>query len=160
MATREIKLTIRTDGREVSVRIEPNRTDDAYWITDEEGRPTIGYVIPDIHPTKTYWRNFLDFWRDASRDFKVNAKYVWPIIVAIAAYVLAASWLLQIADTEKHWTYRQAVYLTWITMTTVGYGDMTPGSRWGRAIVSADAFMGIVIIGVVVWIVTTSLSRR
>jgi hypothetical protein len=63
-------------------------------------------------------------------------------------------------ESAQHWSYAKALYVSWITMTTVGYGDLVPMSRWGRALASADGFMGIVLIGVVVWLVTMSLTRK
>jgi Ion channel len=157
---RDVTLTIQSERGNIRLRIERYNADEVRLGVDERDSRWIHWIIPEIDPTKTYWQNFRAFWSEATTDFWINIKYAWPILAFIGGYLFAASWLLQLAEAGKHWTYRQSVYLTWITMTTVGYGDMTPDTRWGRVIVSADAFVGIVLIGVVVWIVTTSLSRK
>ena len=43
-----------------------------------------------------------------------------------------------------------ALYLTWMTITTVGYGDIHPVTGLGRFIVSVDAAFGIILFGVIV----------
>ncbi len=43
-------------------------------------------------------------------------------------------------------------------MTTVGYGEMHPVTAGGRVVSMLSGVLGIVLFGIVVWIVTQSLT--
>jgi hypothetical protein len=43
-------------------------------------------------------------------------------------------------------------------MTTVGYGNLVPVTFAGQIIVSVDAIVGLVLVGMIVWFVTGSLD--
>jgi voltage-gated potassium channel len=55
-------------------------------------------------------------------------------------------------------SYGEALFTTWITMTTVGYGNLVPVTPAGQVIVSLDAIVGLVLVGMIVWFVTGSLG--
>jgi hypothetical protein len=85
---------------------------------------------------------FGGFWRGAIADFCKNVVYGFPIFAVVAVYLFASAYWMLLAErdganTEVH-SYWDALYLTWITMTTVGFGDLTPKSPWGRVLASAD----------------------
>lgn len=41
----------------------------------------------------------------------------------------------------------QAVYFTFVTCTTIGYGDMSPSNPWGRVFLVTYSMAGIVLVG-------------
>jgi hypothetical protein len=43
-------------------------------------------------------------------------------------------------------------------MTTVGYGNLVPVTLLGQIIVSVDAIVGLLLVGMIVWLVTGSLG--
>ena len=103
-------------------------------------------------------------WNRVWNDFKNNMKQGgWKILTVFLAVWLLSSLLLWIFErcevkspVKNYW---DALYTTWITMTTVGYGDYHPLSVSGKIVSCIDGLLGIVFIGVVVWIVTTSLKQ-
>jgi hypothetical protein len=108
-------------------------------------------VDPDEKPLFQYWRESL-------RDILGNARYALGILVVLAVWLVVSSVLLQIAEGREH--YWQALYNTWTTMTTMGPLDGPPHSVVGKILISVDALAGLILLGSVVWLVTTSLSRR
>ena len=49
-----------------------------------------------------------------------------------------------------------AFYATWITMATIGFGDMTPATVGGRVFISFDALVGLVLFGIVIALINYS----
>jgi hypothetical protein len=98
------------------------------------------------------------FWGNALRSFGTNLSYCWPLFLLLAGWLFAAAAVLQAAEGWPG--YWQAVWTTWTTMATEGWGEKTPLTVLGKLVISLDAFVGIVLIGAVVWLVTTSLSER
>jgi hypothetical protein len=96
------------------------------------------------------------FWEQSWRDLRHNLAVAWPIFIGFAVVVFVSSFLLW---KLERLSFGDALYLTWITMTTVGYGDIKPCTAAGRVTTSADALVGIILVGVIVWLVTQSLTR-
>eukprot|EP00814_Leptocylindrus_danicus_P010967 CAMPEP_0116018690 /NCGR_PEP_ID=MMETSP0321-20121206/8795_1 /TAXON_ID=163516 /ORGANISM="Leptocylindrus danicus var. danicus, Strain B650" /LENGTH=433 /DNA_ID=CAMNT_0003489125 /DNA_START=46 /DNA_END=1347 /DNA_ORIENTATION=- len=73
---------------------------------------------------------------------------VWHGLVTIAIYmgvgVLAYSYVFE------NWSVVDSLYFSMVTFTTVGYGDISPETQWGRLFTSVYAVSGIAIIGTVV----------
>jgi hypothetical protein len=95
-------------------------------------------------------------------DFLRNLLLLWPVLGGLIAYVAIASavlWSFEHAQRLTHVaSYADAVYYTWLTMCTVGNAD--PATPGGKVITSADVLAGLLLIGVFVWVVTTSLNQR
>lgn len=124
-------------------------------------KPVLGRMTVFIpNPRLPYRANLLSFWFSAAMDLWFNLKYGWPILAAIVIYLVAMSAAALWVEPNNIKTYWEALYFTWISMTTVGYGDVVPKSPSGRFIASVDGLVEIILIGVVVWLVTTSLTRR
>ena len=54
--------------------------------------------------------------------------------------------------------YLNDIWFTFITMTTVGYGDIFPVSVAGKIVTMISSFMGIAIVALPAGIITTGLS--
>jgi Na+/H+ antiporter NhaC len=52
-----------------------------------------------------------------------------------------------------------AIYFAFVTALTVGFGDVTPRSRGARFITVFLAFLGVVLVGIVVAIAVHALDR-
>lgn len=105
-----------------------------------------------------------DFYRNGFDDLKDNMSFGWPFFAALALIWLISGFLLWLSEKgepcAKIKTFGDGLYCTWITMTTVGFGDFYPTSILGKIIVSIDAFFGLVLIGLLVWLITSSFSKH
>jgi Ion channel len=79
------------------------------------------------------------------------------MFIALGIWWLLSSILLFLVEDHGFW---HSLYTTWTTMTTIGPLDGPPISKAGKVLISIDAFAGLILFGCVVWVVTTSLSRR
>lgn len=57
----------------------------------------------------------------------------------------------------ERWSILDSLYFTTVCLTTVGYGDVTPTTRWGKLFASIFALGGIVILGLALGVVGSRL---
>jgi len=103
--------------------------------------------------------SFREFWKATAADFWENIRFGWPVFLVLAAFLFSSAYLISLLEHARLGNYWNALYFTWITMTTIGYGDLTPQSFEGRLLASIDGLIGIVLFGVVVWLITHSLTH-
>ena len=86
-------------------------------------------------------------------------KITWHLRVVhlmLLALIMAGAGV--IAATEKV-SFGKAVYFSFITALTVGYGDIVPSTAIGRVIAVLLGFTGILFMGVVVAVAVEALRR-
>ena len=70
----------------------------------------------------------------------------WPVLSAIIAIQLALGLLTGFVEG---WSVGDAVYFTFITGFTIGYGDLVPRQTLARALAIGIGFSGLLITGVI-----------
>ena len=101
----------------------------------------------------------MDFTITFLQLFWVILKIASPVILLAVAIIVV---LGQIAGRLEKWPAMEALYWSFITATTVGYGDIRPSHRWGRFVAVVIAFSGLILFGMVASIAvmaTTEASR-
>ena len=97
------------------------------------------------------------FWTEFLHDLLANIRVARDLFLILAAWLMVSFVLLFVSEGHG---YLNALYSTWTTMATLGPLDGAPVSRMGKLLISIDAFTGMILLGCIVWLVTTSLSRR
>lgn len=79
----------------------------------------------------------------------------------IVALVLIIGTIMYVVEGEENGftSIPQSIYWAIVTITTVGYGDLTPQTPFGQVISSLVMIMGYAIIAVPTGIVTVEMSR-
>ena len=76
-----------------------------------------------------------------------HAIYVtWPVLSAILAIQLALGLLTGFVEG---WSLGDAIYFTFITGLTIGYGDLVPRQTLTRALAIGIGFFGLFVTGVI-----------
>jgi len=96
---------------------------------------------------KIMWRGFL---LALGRAFLVT----WPVLLAILVIQLGLGVLIGLLEG---WTIGDAVYFSFITGLTIGYGDIVPRQALTRALAIGIGFCGILLTGFVVAIAVSAL---
>ncbi len=83
-------------------------------------------------------------------------------LVAVVTIVTVVGSLMYVIEGEEHGfsDIPTSIYWAIVTMTTVGYGDLSPQTPIGKLLASIVMIMGYGIIAVPTGIVTAELSRR
>ena len=79
-----------------------------------------------------------------------------PILTFLALIVIG---LGQIAGQRESWSRGEALYWSFVTATTVGYGDFRPLHGLSRLLSILIAFCGVIFTGIMVAIAITSTTR-
>lgn len=82
-------------------------------------------------------RFFRSIWAGL-KDREFRALFVWVVLVIIGGTLFYAR--------VEHWRLLDALYFTIITLTTVGYGDLTPKTDAGKIFTIVYIFVGISLI--------------
>jgi len=102
---------------------------------------------------------------DGGFAFRVQLRdslFALNLLFWVAVFVLAYMFVIfERPDHDGHLRhFGNAVWLTLITMTTVGYGDIYPETTYGRMVAAVAAFFAVVFMGLIVSAVTERLSLR
>jgi Ion channel len=97
-------------------------------------------------------------WREIVSDLGYNLVWGSPVFLALLAWLFGSAAILQVTEGRPH--YWDAVWVTWTTMTTMGWGNASLQTALGKLVISFDALAGLILIGCVVWLLSASLSRR
>ena len=94
----------------------------------------------------------------AERDAFISALYL------LALSILITSCLMHYAEhalqPDKFGTIPDAMWWSIITITTVGYGDATPLSAWGKVIGAITALSGVFTVALLTGIVASAFATR
>lgn len=93
---------------------------------------------------------------EVRRDVRKNLPWVLGLLIITVAYVLLSSAL--ISTFENGWTFLHACYFTVINMTTVGFGDVVPLTHGGKVIAGTNAFVGLLLFGILVAVLALALQ--
>eukprot|EP01065_Artemidia_motanka_P012892 TRINITY_DN17109_c0_g1_i1.p1 TRINITY_DN17109_c0_g1~~TRINITY_DN17109_c0_g1_i1.p1 ORF type:complete len:891 (+),score=164.64 TRINITY_DN17109_c0_g1_i1:82-2754(+) len=89
-----------------------------------------------------------------------------PILVMVTTFVLGffalslAVWMVESnegVDDVGRWDFEQAMWHTAVTFTTVGYGDLVPGSPFGKLVSVISAIFGTFVTAILVGVVQHKL---
>ena len=94
------------------------------------------------------WKNF----RENPSSIRWAAAAIMSVTVAL---VLVGAAVMRIFDSEEYPTFGGALWFTLQTVTTVGYGDVTPTSVVGRVFATAVMLFSIGLITVITAIITS-----
>ena len=97
--------------------------------------------------TRITWRGFLVA---LGRAFLVT----WPILSAILVVQLGLGLLIGLLEG---WTIGEAVYFSFVTGLTIGYGDIVPRQALTRALAIGIGFCGVLLTGLVAAIAVSAL---
>jgi voltage-gated potassium channel len=81
------------------------------------------------------------------KQFGIGLWLTFPLLLSLAA---AITLLGQTVGGKEGWSRFDSFYWSFITATTVGYGDIRPVKRGSRILAILIAFMGLVLTGIVI----------
>ncbi|PKX90093.1 potassium channel family protein [Aspergillus novofumigatus IBT 16806] len=127
------ELSIRFKIDEVHSGIQGRRPLDEYSSNGHSDREKQGQQTPaeSRYPIKADLMKL----QGIKRDFYRRHRWTTLILSGIALFFL---WLVSAAvfrrsERSQKWTYFQALYFTYTSLTTIGYGDLYPTSNLGKA---------------------------
>ncbi|HEX6189504.1 MAG TPA: potassium channel family protein, partial [Pyrinomonadaceae bacterium] len=113
----------------------------------------------------SFRKYFLRKLRSVSYDFVsgygMKTARVLRFLLIVLAVFSAANYSLRgrIFQLDHNHSLMDVIYFTCVTITTVGFGDITPKTQLGRAIVSVEAFAGLVVISLFIQAVANRALR-
>ena len=92
---------------------------------------------------------------------RASRRKITVFLLAVITIVVIVGTLMYVVEGEKHGftSIPTSVYWAVVTLTTVGYGDLSPATPLGRALAVVVMLMGYAIIAVPTGIVTMELTR-
>lgn len=88
------------------------------------------------------------------RDFSFD-KHIFRYLAAVAAITLGIGTVVY--HLVEHFSWLNAYYFSVITLTTVGYGDLTPHTAFGKLFTTFYVLIGV---GIITTFITMMIRRR
>jgi voltage-gated potassium channel len=81
------------------------------------------------------------------KEFLLGLRLTSPLLLSLAA---AVTLMGQVAGKKEGWSPFDSFYWSFITATTVGYGDVRPTKRLARILAIVIALVGLMLTGILV----------
>jgi voltage-gated potassium channel len=81
------------------------------------------------------------------RDFALSLWLMVPLLFSLSAAIL---YLGHFVGRWEGWSRLDTIYWSFMTVTTVGYGDLRPVDRRSKVIAIVIAFLGLILTGIVI----------
>ena len=88
-----------------------------------------------------------------------NSKRLRTILGALIFFVLIFGYVFYLTEPGVN-TFGDGIWWALVTVTTVGYGDITPSTTLGRFVASALMFLGLGLIATVTAIVSAKFTQN
>ncbi len=117
-------------------------------------------------------QNYLDEFRRQGRAYELlyriwwvtsdcgRSVVRWSACAALLALAFAGIFTLVDIDYGSHRTSISPLYFSFVTFTTLGYGDVVPRSATAQLVVMAEVVCGYVMLGGLLSLVTNKLAKR
>jgi voltage-gated potassium channel len=89
------------------------------------------------------------------KNFSFDLWLTFPLLLSLA---VAVTVLGQIVGKKEGWSPFDSFYWSFITATTVGYGDLRPTKRSSRIIAIVIALVGFILTGILVAVAVHSAT--
>ena len=97
---------------------------------------------------------------DALRASKIKIYIFFTFIVLMAVLIGTLMYMIEHPYNQDFSSIPSGIYWAIVTMTTVGYGDVIPGTVLGRFLATLVMILGYAILAVPTGIVTAEISNR
>jgi len=81
------------------------------------------------------------------KQFGIGLYLTFPLLLSLAALITL---LGQAVGRKEDWSRFNSFYWSFITATTVGYGDIRPAKHGSRILAILIAFLGLVLSGIII----------
>ena len=98
--------------------------------------------------------------RSACISARVTPRPKFGVVVATASVVVGAGILIRVLDHEEYGSIWTGMWWAIQTVTTVGYGDVTPHKFIGRVVAAFVMLEGIAFLAVVTAAITSTFVQR
>ncbi len=117
-------------------------------------------------------QNYIKEFRESSRMSSVlyylwwitsdcgRSMFRWCLWIALLAFFFAWLYTLVGIDYGEHPSIISPLYYSVVTLTTLGYGDVTPSSLSGQVVAMMEVISGYMMLGGLLSIFNTILARR
>lgn len=82
------------------------------------------------------------------------------VLILLIAYIMATALIIFQVEPELFDNFFEAVYWASVSITTIGYGDISPVSVWGRLITIMSALVGMAVIALPSGIITAAYMQE
>jgi voltage-gated potassium channel len=97
--------------------------------------------------------------RRYQRGFRTG-RVLPPLLLTMVLVVLAFAGVMRLVDSNEYPTYGRAVWFAVQTVTTVGYGDVTPKEPWGRFVAGILMLFGFAFLSLITGTIASALVAR
>jgi voltage-gated potassium channel len=104
---------------------------------------------------------FTGFTIDFMKEFGLGLWLTFPLLFSLSAVIII---LGQLVGRKEGWSRLESFYWSFITATTVGYGDFRPTKNLSRMSAIVIAFLGLLLSGIIIAVAvqagTVALAAR
>jgi len=94
------------------------------------------------------------------REFLMTNSFIYIIYMTITTILLGAYGLYHFESNSNLYSFGDALWLSFVTATTVGYGDLAPITAGGRIVSAVISIMGLGFLGMLAGTIATFFINK
>ena len=85
---------------------------------------------------------------------------ICAVFLLTIVYIISMALIIFQVEPDSFNSFLDAVYWAAVSITTIGYGDISPVSEWGKIITAISALVGMAVIALPTGIITAAYMQE
>jgi voltage-gated potassium channel len=90
------------------------------------------------------------------KDFAIGLWLMFPLVFSLLGAIMVLGYTV---GRRPGWSFPDSVYWSFMTATTVVYGDLRPTDRRSKVVAIVIAFLGLILTGIVIAVAVQATTR-
>lgn len=142
---------------------QPERTKQSLYMMHRAENAQLNYNLKEkkISFWTFIWKKTVHLFDFLTSGYGLKLYRVFLTFLFIVLFFSSVNyiWRYEFFDFDSMVTFTDSIYFTVVTLTTLGYGDISPSTQLGKCIISIEVAIGIIVISLFLTSISSRITR-